>query len=127
MSRVLVIDDSAAVRRTVRRILEFAGYQVLEAPDGRQGLRMQEHQPADLVVADIFMPEMDGIELLLELRITFPETPVVAMSGEKRMLDVARELGAPVIQKPFSAEELSDLIKRELETRNGGNGQDQAE
>jgi len=71
-ARVLVIDDDATLRGAVRRILERAGYDVLEAGDGAAGLQLHQQQGADVVIVDIFMPERDGLELI---RICEPHRP----------------------------------------------------
>jgi len=110
MGKVLVIDDDAQVRRVVRRLIEMEGHQVAEAESGKIALRLLANDPADLIITDIYMPEMDGIELLTRLRETLPEARLVAMSGggvlpAHHMLDAAKALGAiAVIEKPFDIE-----------------------
>jgi CheY-like chemotaxis protein len=110
MGKVLVIDDDAQVRRVVRRLIEMEGHQVAEAENGKIALRLLASDPADLVITDIYMPEMDGIELLTRLRETLPEARLVAMSGggvlpAHHMLGAAKALGAiAVIEKPFDIE-----------------------
>lgn len=112
--RVLVIDDEAMVRKTARRMLERAGHQVVEAENGRAGIEKLASGMFDLVVTDIIMPEMEGIETLLAIRKRFPSLPVVAMSaggykGELDFLAVAGKLGAvATLQKPFT---LSALVQ----------------
>ena len=66
--RILIIDDEAALRQTIRLMLEEAGHTVTEAEDGRTGLRRLGEEPADVVLSDIIMPEMEGIETIRELR-----------------------------------------------------------
>ena len=110
MARVLVIDDDARVRSVVRRLVEAEGHEVQEAENGKVGLERFDADPADLVITDIFMPEMDGIEVLLTLRKRSPHTRLVAMSGggllpAREMLRTAEVLGAvSVIEKPFDIE-----------------------
>ena len=74
MSRVLVIEDHPHMRDLLRRQLEGDGYAVETAADGEEGLRLQAAQPADLVITDIFMPNVDGIETISRLRVEYPRT-----------------------------------------------------
>jgi len=101
------------LRSAVRRILERAGYDVLEAGDGAAGLRLHQHEGADLVIVDIFMPEQDGIELIRELRRASPGAKIIAMSGGGRsgkidlLKDAAVFGAARTLWKPF---EMTDLL-----------------
>src|SRR6266545_6608532 len=81
MARVLAIDDDGAVCATVSVILERAGHQVLTAQDGRGGLKLLEADQFDLLLIDIFMPEMDGLETIRVLRRSKPALPIIVMSG----------------------------------------------
>jgi len=71
MVSILVIDDEAIIRVLLRSDLEAAGYEVTEAVNGREGLELYRHRPADLVITDIVMPEMNGLDMLLELMSEF--------------------------------------------------------
>src|SRR5262249_55907373 len=114
MSRILVIDDNPSVRSLVRSALAGgAGHQVLEAADGFEGLAVARRQPPDLVLCDLFMPGLDGLETIGLLRQELPPLPVVGLGAgaERRsgadLLRVARQLGAAwVLSKPFGLEEL---------------------
>jgi len=107
MSRILVIDDELPLRRLLRSILERAGHTVLDAADGREGMVLWRREPTDVVVTDIFMPEKDGIEVILELNKVAAKPKIIAMSGggKKGLLDwnsTALSLGADrVLLKPF--------------------------
>lgn len=118
MPTILVIDDQEPVRALIRLVLEGEGYAVVEAPDGRRGLELYRKQPADLVVTDILMPEMNGLELILELTREFLNAKVIAMTGfggEHNRLDAAKLLGArQTLQKPFSMETLLSAVRYEL-------------
>ena len=120
MSRVLVVDDDADVRAVTRHMLENAGITVVEAADGTTGIRVFRDVGADLVLCDLFMPGVDGIEVIGELRRKFPGVKIVAMSagglgGRVDMLTVARRIGAAeVLHKPFSQEALLDVVERVL-------------
>ena len=71
MATILVIDDQEPIRALLRLALEGAGHDVLEASNGRLGLALYRASEADLIITDIVMPEMDGLELMLELTSTF--------------------------------------------------------
>lgn len=81
MGKILVIDDERAIRRALKEILEFEGFEVSEAENGKQGLEMALGAEYDIIFCDIKMPEMDGLELLDELMKTRYEVPVVMISG----------------------------------------------
>ena len=120
MARILLIDDDGGVRRTVRRLLERAGHAVLEAGDGEEGLRLHREWRPDLIIADIFMAEVDGLELILQLRREEAAVPIVIMSGGDRSgtLDLRKEaalLGAAhTLPKPFAPAELISIVTRLL-------------
>ena len=112
MVRILVIDDEDLVRDTISRILRTGGHEVAEASDGRKGLALFSKNPADLVITDILMPEMEGIQTIGEFRKIAPRVKIIAISGGGRVgnkdyLTLARELGADaILSKPFRAREL---------------------
>lgn len=120
MARILIIDDEPEVLRVLKRILEKEGHSVAEAPDGEAALQQFEGHPADLVITDIFMPGMDGIEFLMHVRTAFPQARVVAMSGggilpRDQILGDATHLGAHVVlQKPFTREEVLQAVEQAL-------------
>lgn len=123
MAKVLVIDDDPKVRSVVARFVELEGHTVVQAENGKEAIDQLQGDPADLVISDIFMPEMDGLEVLIQLREHFPDAKLVAMSGggaiaASHVLKTAKVLGAvAVLEKPFDLEDirelLSDLDKRE--------------
>ena len=84
MKHVLIIDDEYDITRLLSRILEDAGYKTTVAEDGRKGIQRFRQDPADLVIADIFMPDKDGLEVICELREDFPQVCFIAMSGGAR-------------------------------------------
>jgi CheY-like chemotaxis protein len=122
MADILIIDDEPGVLRVLTKILEGAGHSVTEAPDGEVALRHFVGKPADLVITDIFMPGMDGIEFLVHIRKTFPDARVLAMSGggilsRDQALSDAALLGADqILQKPFSQEEVLEAVNRMLDS-----------
>ena len=121
MACVVVIDDQEPIRRIVRRALEQAGHQVLDAEDGELGLQLLERHPVDVVVSDIFMPGMDGIQMLRQIRKQFPAVKVIVMSGgdSSGMLDLRRDaelLGAvKSLSKPFTTHEIVEIVNSMLE------------
>ena len=93
---VLVIDDEASVRESIRRFLEDGGYVVRQAEDGRVGLELFKQEPTDLVLVDLRMPEVDGLEVLSQIVGMSPDTPVMVVSGTGVLRDAieALRLGA---------------------------------
>lgn len=108
--KVLVIDDSPSTLEMVSMMLEDAGHQVSSCADGKRARQLIGREVFDLIVTDIYMPEEDGLQLILEARRLHPSLPIVAMSGMTGMFDmlnVAQHLGAcQVLRKPFSAKDL---------------------
>ena len=120
MSRILVIDDELSIRRALRSILELAGHTVLDAPDGREGMALWRRESTDVVVTDIFMPESDGLQVLIEMKKVTTKPKIIAMSGggEKGLLDwraSALALGADrVLVKPFDQQTVLLTIQEVL-------------
>ncbi len=81
MARILIIDDEKSIRKTLGEILSYEGYKIEEAADGEEGLRKFSATPFDIVLCDIKMPKMDGIEFLEQARAVNPDVPVVVISG----------------------------------------------
>jgi CheY-like chemotaxis protein len=118
MFRVLVIEDHRHMRDLLRRQLEGEGYAVETAADGDEGMKLQAAQPADVVITDIFMPNQDGIETITRLRLEYPATKILAISGGGRLvrgadyLVAAREAGAhAVLRKPVERESLLETVR----------------
>jgi DNA-binding response OmpR family regulator len=116
--RILVVDDNADLRSTIKALLQADGFDVAVAGDGRAALELHQSRPADVVITDLFMPDKDGIETIVELRKLSPQLKIVAMSGwtstqGSDYLQVAREIGATVtLQKPFDPQELSRVVRQ---------------
>ena len=81
MATILIIDDEAIIRALLRSAFEAAGYEVTEATNGREGLELYRHRPTDVVITDIVMPELNGLDMLLELTREFLHAKVIAISG----------------------------------------------
>ncbi len=118
MATILVIDDQEPIRSLLRTVLEGAGHQVLEASNGRRGLEVYRGQSVDLIITDIVMPEMDGLELILELTRSFLNVKVIAITGALESnggLNVAKLLGArQTFQKPIDMGRLLSVVRYEL-------------
>jgi two-component system chemotaxis response regulator CheY len=116
---VLSVDDSPSVRQMVRLTLSDAGYQVIEAGDGREGLAKARSSAVDVVVTDINMPLMTGLELVAELRKlpAFNGVPILCLTTESDpgVKSQARAAGASGwITKPFQPEQLLAAVKKVL-------------
>ena len=110
--RALVIEDNEDFRKLTLAWFRNNGIEVEGAANGAQGLALQRVRPADVIITDIFMPEMEGIEMIAELRREFPEAKIIAMSAHYPVRDfdvftVARAVGAAkTFNKPFKFEDL---------------------
>jgi DNA-binding NtrC family response regulator len=112
MAHILVIDDDPAIRSVVTLLLQRSGHQIVAAENGRRGLRILENDDFDLLIIDIFMPEMDGLEAIRLVRQIKPAMPILVMSGGSQIgtpdyLSMATKLGAiESIRKPFKPDAL---------------------
>jgi len=118
MATILLIDDDEQVRLLCQTALEARGHSVLTAESGRHGLRVSERQEVDLALVDLFLPDMDGVDVIELLHRTRPACKIIAMSGGSwsgTALDTATQLGANVmLKKPFSLQELLDAVASQL-------------
>src|SRR5579872_920676 len=81
MSNILIIDDKKAIRKTLSEILSYEGYKIDEAGDGEEGLKKAKEKEYDVILCDIKMPKLDGIEFLEKVKETNPDVPVIMISG----------------------------------------------
>lgn len=119
MADILIIDDDRQMRRMLARILTGAGYTVCEAENGRDGVARFQEQQSALVITDIVMPDMEGIETIVTLRRDNAELPIIAISGgsDPVYLRAAARLGATAsLEKPFHADRLLALVEGMLRT-----------
>jgi two-component system nitrogen regulation response regulator NtrX len=117
-SRILVIDDEAAIRDSLRMILEYEGYEFLGAASGQDGLAMVERENPDLVFLDIKMPGMDGLEVLQRIKAADETVPVVMISGHATVTTAvdATKLGAlDFIEKPLASERVLVTIRNAID------------
>jgi CheY-like chemotaxis protein len=113
MSRILVVDDDAMIRAALAEMLGRKGHEVVLAQNGTEALARQMEQPAEIMLTDIFMPGMEGLETIKRIRKMFPAVKIVAMTGRVTpdpgvdFLKVAQMLGArQTLRKPFTAAQL---------------------
>jgi YesN/AraC family two-component response regulator len=117
MARILIIEDDTRVRETYCLILEQAGYEVVTATDGKEGMRVFREKSPDLVITDIIMPEKEGLEVIRELKRDFPEVKIIAISGggyaqPEDYLKTAKLFGAMcTLTKPIEQEELLEAVQ----------------
>ncbi len=116
--KILLIEDMKGVRDSLEVILSIQGYDVEFANDGREGLDKAKASQYDLIITDILMPELDGTEVIIQLRASGNKTPVLAISAggdgvsASQALTIAQEKADAVLEKPFSKEVLLDQIKK---------------
>jgi two-component system nitrogen regulation response regulator NtrX len=118
--RILVVDDEAAIRDSLRMILEYEGYEVLAAATGEDGIGQAEREAPDLVFLDVKMPGMDGLEVLQRLRHLVEVTPIVVISGHGTVSTAveATKLGAfDFIEKPLERERVLVTVRNAVDSR----------
>ena len=104
MPQILIIDDEAAIRSTLKEILEYEDYQVDEAEDGASGLKKAMDQPYDIIFCDIKMPKMDGLEVLEKLKLAEVDSPIVMISGHgtvETAVEALKKGAYDFIEKPL--------------------------
>lgn len=118
MAHILIVDDTAPVRFALSTVLQEHGHQTAESADGQQALDSLASRAFDIVVTDIFMPEIDGIELITRLREERPDMKIIAISGggarfvPSFAINLAHHMGADIaLQKPVNSEELLSAVQ----------------
>jgi len=124
MARILLIDDDNAVREATRIVLTANGYDVITAADGQSGIELARNNAPDLVLLDVFMPDMDGLTTAQAIHREQPDLPIIAVSGfmfggqcptMPGFDDMAAEAGAiSTLYKPFKPAELMQAIRKAL-------------
>jgi CheY-like chemotaxis protein len=124
MARILIIDDEELFRLALRQLLESWGHEVLEARDGREGLACYREALPDLVIMDIIMPDLEGLETIQALRREFPTCDILAVTGSKfadmDLLYLATKMGArqtlpkPLDWQSLAARPITQLVWPEL-------------
>lgn len=122
MEKILVIDDERTGRLLIKKVLENAGYSVVEADNGKIGAKIYRENPTDLIITDIFMPEQDGIATILSLKKQFPTIKIIAVSGGSNTLHSgeylqhAKDFGAiHTFKKPIDPVTLVGAVKNIFE------------
>ena len=133
MALILIIDDEPQIRSMLKLMLEREGYEVAEAPDGIEGIRIFRQHPADLIITDLIMPNKDGIGMIIDLKKEFPNVKIIAMSGgglnkPEGYLKGAQKLGAVcTLTKPIDRDEMLRAIKDVLKSSSSQIDQRQSE
>lgn len=116
--KILFVDDEEGARETGRETLQLLGYNVDVSSNGKKAIENLQQNVYDLVITDILMPEIDGMELIRNIRKNYPTLKIIAVSGGGRIeaanyLEIARLFGnVEVLEKPYSREELIRIIQK---------------
>src|SRR5215207_5942226 len=113
-ARILVVDDDEAIRTSLRRGLALEGFRVVQAADGTEALRQAREELPDLVVLDLMLPELDGLEVCRRLREADDSLPIIMLTARDAVSDrvLGLEIGADdYLVKPFAFEELLARVK----------------
>ncbi|MEX1018534.1 MAG: response regulator, partial [Litorilinea sp.] len=120
MAHIIIVEDDDNIRLLIHDLLVMEGHSVHAAADGRSAMQGIRDDGFDLVITDIFMPEQDGFELIMEMRHNYAQIKIIAMSGDQLgsqfgSLRIAQQLGAHAIMpKPFRPDELINLVNQVL-------------
>src|ERR1700741_1280295 len=120
MTKILIVEDEPNMVSGLRDNFEFEGYEVITAPDGVAGLDRALRESPDLVVLDVMMPKMSGLDVCKQLRARRPDLPIIMLTARGQEVDkvVGLELGADdYVTKPFSIRELMARVKAVLRRR----------
>ncbi|HRI20501.1 MAG TPA: sigma-54 dependent transcriptional regulator [Panacibacter sp.] len=121
MSNILIIDDERAIRKTLSEILSYEGFKVDEAADGEEGLKLFGEKPYDVVLCDIKMPKLDGVEFLLKATEKNPDVPVIMISGHgtiETAVDAVKKGAYDYVAKPPDLNRLLITIRNALDRNN---------
>ena len=116
MSRILIVEDEPADQHLLRTVFEGSDHQVYVAPDGEQAYKVYMRRDFDVVITDLQMPKVGGLELIDSLRALFPDTPIIAISGKgPTILAQAKVEGAfAALSKPIDRDELLEAVENAL-------------
>jgi DNA-binding NtrC family response regulator len=118
MKKILIVDDDHKVRATISKILKAKGYQTDEASSGKEAIEKATSKNFDIVLLDLMMPTVSGMDVLVELRKSKPKTKEIMMTGfatVNNAVEAIKKGASDYISKPFQAEELDATIRRCLE------------
>lgn len=114
--KILILDDNPDTLRSLELVLQHGGFEATAALSGKEALALQNAAPADVLITDILMPDVDGMEIIDEFRSRWPQVRIIAISGGGEMvkgdyLSVATQIGADVtLRKPVDPEKLLQLL-----------------
>lgn len=123
MLRILIVDDDRIIRELLRSLFEESGYEIIEAVNGNEAIKVFNSRQVDMVITDINMPQKNGLELIAELKYIDPDVKIIAVSSDctesaSRGLRVASRLGASLIfSKPFDFKHLLKAVKELLKDK----------
>ena len=115
---ILIVDDDDLIREFLKELLSMNNYHLIEAHNGKEGLKQVRNNNPDLVITDIVMPEMEGITFISELKTINPDLPVIAMTGNvhgrmEEYLDISSKLGAnEILRKPVRSKDLLETVNK---------------
>ena len=131
MANILIIDDEKDIRVVLKEVLRRAGYDVTLAANGRDGLEQLAADGADMVITDVIMPGIDGVAMVQQIRETYPDMPIIVISGGGNVAPMEYEPGAistsaylasatiaganRTLTKPFERQELLDAVRALLD------------
>lgn len=117
MKKLLIVDDQFGIRILLNEVFQKEGYKIFQASNGKQALDIVKMRRPDLVLLDIKIPGIDGIEILKRMKKIEPDIKVIIMTayGELNMIEEAMELGSiTYFAKPFDIEEMRDTVKKHI-------------
>ncbi|UXR77943.1 MULTISPECIES: response regulator transcription factor [unclassified Staphylococcus] len=120
MDHILIIEDDEKIARVIELELEYAGYQVTKAHTGRQGLNIYETEQVDLILLDVMIPELNGLEVLRRIRMSDTETRIIMLTARDTVMDKVGGLDSGAndyMTKPFEIEELLARIRVHLKDK----------
>src|SRR5437763_1765004 len=121
MANILIIDDERAIRKTLNEILGFEGYKIEEAADGEEGLKKFQTAPYDVVLCDIKMPKVDGLEFLTKATAVNPDVPVIMISGHgtiETAVEAVKKGAFDYISKPPDLNRMLITIRNAMDKSN---------
>ena len=118
--KVLIVDDEAVIRKGLRRVMEGRGYQAETSESGFDAIEKLQNAPFNIVITDLKMPGMDGIEVLKAIKILQPDVPVIIITGYSTVdtaVDAMKHGAFDYISKPFTPEQMTEMVEKALEQR----------
>ncbi len=118
MANILIIEDDEDIRRVLKKILETAGHKVTVAPNGKVGIESYREERHEIIITDMIMPDMEGVETILHIRSDCPEAKIIAISGggpsrnASTCLTIGELAGAiKTLAKPFGSKQIIEAVR----------------